>query len=352
MARPLDTLPKAHLHLHFTGAMRHPTLVELAGEYGASLPDALVSEWPPRLSATDERGWFRFQRLYDIARSLVRTEADVRRLLLEAAADERAEGSGWLEIQVDPSGYAARFGGLIPAVELVLDAAAQAAAQAGTGIGVIIAANRTKHPLEARTLARLAARFAGHGVTGFGLSSDERRGAAPEFARAFGIARRAGLLSVPHGGELSGPASVRACLVELAADRIGHGVAAAADPPLLAAIAAAGVTLEVCPASNVALGVAARPADVPLTRLLEAGIPVALGADDPLLFGSRLTAQYQIARHAHGLSDPELAALARMSVHASAAPPQIRARLLAGIDAWLAAPDCGAPPPAPLTRQA
>jgi len=83
--------------------------------------------------------------------------------------------------------------------------------------------------------------------------------------------------------------------------------------------------------------VAASPAQVPLRRLVEAGVPVALGADDPLLFGTRLTAQYEIARHAHGFTDDELAGLARMSVLSSAAPEPARARLLAGIDAWLAA---------------
>jgi adenosine deaminase len=341
MARPLSQLPKAHLHLHFTGGMRHSTLVDLALEHGVHLPEALVDEWPPRLRGTDERGWFRFQRLYDIARSVVRTEANVRRLLAEVAADERDEGSGWLEIQVDPWGYASRFGGLTPTVELILDAAAAASAATGTGIGVIIAANRTRHPLDARTLARLAAAYAGRGVVGFGLSNDERRGDAHDFAPAFRIAARGGLISVPHGGELAGPASVRACLDELHADRIGHGVAAARDRSLQERIAAAGVTLEVCPASNVALGVAATPADVPLRTLLDAGIGVALGADDPLLFGRRLTAQYQIARQAHGLYDDELAELARMSVRGSVAPEEVRARLLAGIDSWLSSP---APP--------
>ena len=90
---------------------------------GCTCPRRCATSWPPQLSGADERGWFRFQRLYDIARSVLRTEADVRRLLRETAQDERAEGSGWLEIQVDPSGYAARFGGLTPTVELVLDAA-------------------------------------------------------------------------------------------------------------------------------------------------------------------------------------------------------------------------------------
>jgi adenosine deaminase len=307
------------------------------------LPEALVEDWPPRLRGTDERGWFRFQRLYDIARSVVRTEADVRRLLREVAEDERDEGSGWLEIQVDPSGYAARFGGLTATVELILDAAAGASAATGVGIGVIIAANRTRHPLDARTLARLAVLHAGRGVTGFGLSNDERRGAAADFAPAFRIAARAGLLSVPHGGELSGPASVRACLDDLHADRIGHGVAAIKDQELTERIVAGGITLEVCPSSNVALGVAATPADVPLRPLLNAGVRVALGADDPLLFGRRLNAQYQIARQAHGLPDTELAELAWMSVTGSVAPADVRARLRTGIDAWLASSEALSP---------
>src|SRR5262252_9147300 len=338
MARPLTRLPKAHLHLHFTGSMRHATLVELAGARGVHLPEALAAAWPPRLSGTDERGWFRCQRLYDIARSVLRRRDDVYRLLAETAADERADGSGWLEIQVDPSGYAGRFGGLTPTVELVLDAAQRAAAATGVGIGVIIAANRTKHPLDARTLARLAAQYAGRGVIGFGLSNDERRGAAADFAPAFRIAGRAGLLLTPHGGELAGPDSVRACLDALGAHRVGHGVAAAVDADLTKRLAAGGITCEVCPSSNVALGVAAGPGDVTLRTLLDAGVPVALGADDPLLFGSRLTAQYEIARYVHGLGDAELAGLAAMSVHGSAAPPATAARLLAGIDAWLAAP--------------
>jgi adenosine deaminase len=338
MSRSLAALPKAHLHLHFTGSMRHATLAELAAGHGIRLPPALTQDWPPQLSATDERGWFRFQRLYDTARSVLRTPADVRRLLTETAQDELTDGSRWLEIQVDPSGYAARFGGITATLELVLDAAAAAGAAAGVGIGVIVAANRTKHPLEARTLARLAVQYAGRGVTGFGLSNDERRGPAHDFAAAFRIAERGGLLLVPHGGELAGPASVTACLDDLRADRIGHGIRATEDPAVVKRLAAEGITCEVCPTSNVALGVAPSPAQVPLRPLVEAGVPVALGADDPLLFGPRLAAQYEIARHAHGFSDAELAALARTSVLSSAAPGPLRTRLLAGIDGWLAAP--------------
>ncbi len=334
--RLLDTLPKAHLHLHFTGSMRHTTVVELALEQGISLPEALVRDWPPELSTTDERGWFRFQRLYDVARSVLGTEAHVRRLVREAAEDDAAEGSRWLEIQVDPSGYSTRFGGISAFTELVIDAARDATERTGVEVALVIAANRTRHPLDARTLARLAAQYAGRGVVGFGLSNDERRGNALSFARAFELAERAGLVATPHGGELLGPESVWACLDALNARRIGHGVRSVEDPELVERLAASGVTLEVCPLSNVALGIYPDTASVPLRALYDAGVAVALGADDPLLFASRLVAQYQAAREVHGFTDGELAELSRMSIRGSAAPDGVRVGLLADVDAWLA----------------
>ncbi|MEU9376735.1 adenosine deaminase [Streptomyces sp. NPDC048255] len=334
-ARDLTLLPKAHLHLHFTGSMRPSTLLELADKYGVRLPDALTAGEPPKLRATDERGWFRFQRLYDAARSCLREPDDIRRLVREAAEEDVRDGSGWLEIQVDPTSYAPLLGGMIPAVEIILDAVDSASRETGLGIRVLIAANRMKHPLDARTLARLAVRYADRGVVGFGLSNDERRGMARDFDRAFAIAREGGLLAAPHGGELTGPASVRDCLDDLHAARIGHGVRAAEDPRLLKRLADRQITCEVCPASNVALGVYERPEDVPLRTLFEAGVPMALGADDPLLFGSRLAAQYEIARTHHGFTDAELAELARQSVRGSAAPEDVQAKLLAGIDHWL-----------------
>jgi adenosine deaminase len=337
MPHDLSALPKAHLHLHLTGAMRHSTMIELARVHRVSLPVALTEEWPPHLSTADERGWFRFQRLYDTARSVLRTPDDLCRLVREIAEDERAEGSRWLELQADPSGFAARYGGITAFTELLLDAAEKAARSADIGIGIIIAANRTRHPMDARVLARLAAQYAKQGVTGFGLSNDERRGPAADFVPAFRIAARAGLLLAPHAGELAGPASVRDSLDLLHADRVGHGVRSVEDPRLVERLAAAGVTCEVCPSSNVSLGVVPDEALVPVRTLVEAGVPVALGADDPLLFGRRLVKQYEIARDVHGFTPAGLAELARMSIRGSAAPPDTQGRLLSAIDAWLAA---------------
>ena len=336
--RQLAALPKAHLHLHFTGSMRHETLLELAERDGIHLPDSLVSEWPPQLSAADEKGWFRFQRLYDVARSVLRTEDDVRRLVREAAEDDVRDGGRWLEIQVDPSGYATHFGGITAFTDLVLDAVADASRTTGLGIAVVVAANRTRHPLDARALARLAAQYSDRGVVGFGLSNDERRGSTADFGPAFAIAERAGLLLVPHGGEMRGPDHIRACLDTLRPGRLGHGVRSVEDPRLLAEVVESGIALEVCPVSNVALGVYSDLTSVPLPDLLEAGATVALGADDPLLFGSQLASQYATMRAAHELTDATLAELARMSFRASRAPSELVATAMADIDAWLTCP--------------
>ncbi len=321
--------------------MRLTTLADLANKYDVRLPAALLESNPLRLPPT-QRGWFRFQRLYDAARACVRSEADMRRIVREAAEDDAAEGSGRLEIQVDPTSYAPFVGGITAAIEIVLDEAAIASAATGTEVGVIVASSRMRHPLEARTLARLAVQYAGvepGQVLGFGLSNDERRGLTSEFQAAFDIARRAGLASVPHGGELLGPDHVEVVLESLTPDRLGHGVRLADDPRLLDIVVNRGIALELCPDSNVSLGVFNEAADVPLRTLMAAGAQIALSADDPLLFGSRLLDQYENARHVHGLADAELAHLAASSIHASRASETTKNRLLAGVDTWLTSPE-------------
>jgi adenosine deaminase len=323
--------------------MRVETVRDMAAGHGMRLPDSLRSGYPPQLSAADERGWFRFQRLYDAARHCVRGEADMRRIVREAALDDGAEGSRWLEIQVDPTSYAPFVGGITPAMEIVLDEARSVNSTADeTGsarVGVLMAASRIRHPLEARTLARLAAQYAvPDGVVGFGLSNDERRGDTPDFAPAFRIAERAGLALVPHAGELLGPESVAETLATLRPDRLGHGVRSTEDPRVLAAIVEAGVALEVCPGSNVSLGVYHEAPEVPLRALVSAGATIALGADDPLLFDSRLLDQYETARTVHGLDDQEIAELARGSFRASRAPREVIDAAMTDIDTWLAAP--------------
>lgn len=339
--RSLDRLPKAHLHLHFTGSLSVPTLTELATARGADLSPVFTDHDPLSVPA-DKRGWFRFQRLYDIARAAVQGEAALRTVVRSAAVADAAEGSRRLELQVDPTSYASSVGGLQPALEIILDEATQASADTGVQLGIIVAASRIRHPYDARTLARLAARYAGHGpgeVCGFGLSNDEWEGETELWDAAFRIARRAGLQGVPHGGELRGPDHVREVVRHLVPRRLGHGVRASEDPRLVDELIEGDVTFEVCPASNVHLGVYPTLSDVPLRTLYEAGAQLALGADDPLLFRSRLVDQYATAREIHGFSDAELADLARASVKASFAGAADRKRWLTEIDDWLRAED-------------
>ncbi|MEO3744607.1 adenosine deaminase [Plantactinospora sp. B5E13] len=321
----LRRLPKANLHLHLTGSMRPSTLAELADRYGLSVPDPL----PPGAV----HGWSAFQSRYDLARATLRTADDLARVVAEAAADTAADGGGWLEIQVDPTTYAARLGGLEPVVEAVL------AGTAGGRTGVVLAASWAGPPDQALRVARLAARYADRGVVGFGLSNDERRGRIADFVPAVRIATGAGLLVVPHGGFYEAAWHVRDCVTLLGAHRVGHGLTAAVDPATLDLLAARAVALEVCPSSYPPFGVTADLAATPLRALLTAGVPVALGTDDPLLFGTGLLDQYLLARDVLGCTDTELAALATGSVDASAAPPAVKATMRAGVAGWLGGMD-------------
>jgi adenosine deaminase len=319
--RDLRELPKAQLHLHLTGAMRPATLTELAGRHGITVPPPL-----PTAAGT----WADFQDRYDASRAALRTPADISRVIAEAATDDAADGCRWLEVQVDPTSYAPVFGGL----EAVLEAVLAGAAAAPIPVGVIVASSWTRPPAHAETLARLAAKYAADGVVGFGLSNDERGGVVADFTPAFRVALDAGLLAAPHSGFYTPAEHVRQCVELLGATRIGHGTSAAADPLVVDLLAKRGVALEICPTSYPPFGVH-ELSTIPLKTFMAAGVPVALSTDDPLLFGVGLTGQYEICRATVGLTDEELASLAASSIQASAAPSDLKTRLLSEVATWL-----------------
>ncbi len=323
-ARDLAALPKGHLHLHLEGAMRPGTLAELAGQQGIDVP-------PIRGFGS----FTAFAGMYDAACRVLRTEADLRRLVREVVEDAARDGVAWVEPALYPVRYEPVHGSVEAAIEITIDELAGAGAALGVGGGLIVAADRTADPSEAVRLARVAASYAGRGVVGFGLANDEADWPPEPFAEAFGIAVDAGLLSAPHGGELAGPASVVGCIDECRADRVMHGVRAVEDPDLVARLADAGTCLDMCPTSNVALGVVATMARHPLPLLLEAGVRCSINADDPLLFGPGILEEYQLCRDDLALDDAVLAGVARASLQASGAPGDVVASGLAGVDAWL-----------------
>jgi len=332
IVRELRTLPKAHLHLHLTGSARLGTIMDLAERYGINLPPVRVDG---EFDQERNRDWSHFQERYDAARRTIRSADDIQRVIREAAEDDAAEGSGWLELQVDPSWYSRHLGGLEEAVEVIVEACRDATRATGIGIGLVLAVSWGASPMWAEGVARIAARYSHRGVVGFGISNDERLGAPNAFVAASYIARDAGLLIVPHAGFYTDHFHVRRCAELLGAHRIGHGITAAANPRTLEILACSQVAMEICPTSYVPLGVLPTLKELPVMAFQRAGIPVALGADDPLIFGTRLVGQYEIMRDIQGFSDHELADLSRQSIRASAAPVEVKRQLLAGIEIWL-----------------
>ena len=327
--RDLTLLPKAHLHVHLEGAMRPSTLAEIAGGYGIPVPP------------TRGYGSFAaFSGLYRAAEAVLRTEDDVRRVVREVVEDAAADGAVWIEPQMYPGRYAQRLGSAGDVLDLIIDQGRTTAARLGIGFGLILSADRNSPPADAEAMALIAGERAGvgpgAGMVGFGLAADEASFPPEPFAKAFAIAREAGLKSVPHAGEHGGPESVRGALDALGAERIAHGVRAIEDADLVARIAAEGICLDVCPTSNLLLSVVPDLASHPLPALLEAGVRCSLNGDDPLLFGPGLLQEYQLVRDQLGLDDAAIATLARCSIEDSGADDDLKARGVAGIEAWLA----------------
>lgn len=324
--RDLTALPKAHLHLHLEGGMRPSTLVELADRYGIPVP--VVSGFG---------SFSAFAGMYVAACEVLQTWDDLARVVREAVEDAAAAGAVWLEPGFYAPHHRERLGSDEEIVECVLDAGRAAGAELGVGFGLMLSADRTRPPSEAVDVARQAVRLADVGVVSFGLANDEALFPPAPFAPAYDVARAGGLLSTPHAGELAGPDSVRDALDLLHADRIQHGVRAVEDPELVRRLADEGTCLDVCPTSNVLLAVVPSLAEHPLPRLLEAGVRCSLGGDDPLLFGPGLGEEYELCRVDLGLSDEQLAGIARSSLEASGAPRDLVASAVGGVDAWLAA---------------
>lgn len=323
--RDLVTLPKAHLHLHLEGSARPATIAELAEREGIALTDLMAFT---NLSE--------FVECYIVAASTITTPADLERICYELLVDEAAQGVRWCEPMIAPQAYVPRFGLLDEVWAIMRAGFDRAARETGIGWGVIVNHLRTS-PIElGEHMAGWAAAHAGDGVVGFGIAGDEQRVGPETFTRAFAIAAEADLLLVPHAGETVGPEGVRGALA-LGAHRLAHGIRSVEDPDLLTLLADSGITCDVCPTSNLKLSVVADLASHPLPRLVEAGVPVSLGTDDQLFFGSLLAAEYAVVRQAFGLSDHELADIARTSARASGAPPTVQDEILTGIDAWAAA---------------
>ena len=252
--------------------------------------------------------------------------------------DEAEEGVVYTEPMIVPHLHADRFG--LQPEEIFLsmrDAFEEASSATGVRVGFMIGIDRSWETERAEEVARFAAERAEEGVVSLGLAGPGRVGHEDHarFAHACRIARYGGLAVVPHAGLLEGADNVRAALTVLGPTRIAHGVRAAEDPALLEELATQGIACDVCPSAEVGLGLFPEASHLPLKEMLRTGVPVTLGADDPLLFGSTVAEEYDLCRRAIGLSDHEIAAIARSSIEAAALPPMLKRRHIEDVDRWL-----------------
>jgi len=329
-------LPKAELHVHHVGSASPRIVSELARRHPGVVPSD-----PEELGRFFEfRDFAHFIEVYLAVVDLVRTPEDVRVLTYEVAR-EMATGQSLRYAELTCTPYTSvrpHEEGVGMPIEAYTEALEDARVAAERDFGLVLRwvydiPGEAGLPAADATLD-FALRHGGDGLVGFGLGGPEIGVPRPQFRPHFEAARAAGLRSVPHAGETTGPGTVWDALQELGAERIGHGTSAAQDPALLAHLAESGVPLEVCPSSNLATRAVARMEEHPLPRFVEAGVTVAIASDDPPMFGTTLNREYEIAADLLGLDEEGVKELARTSVRASFAPDDVRRRLLAEIDAY------------------
>jgi adenosine deaminase len=327
--RDVVALPKANLHVHLENAVRLSTLRDIAARNGAALPGRLFGE---RCAVDNFSDFFVQSRA---ARACLVEAEDFRRVAYEFCEDESVYGVRYAEVTFTAAAHGERVRDWDKPLLAVIEGFAAGEADFGIRCRLVLDHSR-KRPVERawRTLELALDHL--DVVVALGLGGDDTYPAEP-FREVFAAAKAAGLRSVPHAGEAAGPESVRDALTLLHADRIGHGIRALDDPELVRELQDARVPLEVCPASNVALGLVPSLEAHPLPRLMDAGVTVTLNTDIPTMTGVSIAAEYENARTVFGFDDDRLASLAAAGVNASFAPLSLQNTLREGIRTWLRA---------------
>jgi adenosine deaminase len=316
-------LPKAELHVHIEGTATPDLVRRIADRNGLEVPDGVFAA-PDRFAWRD---FLDFLNTYNMVCSVIRTGEDYRDIAYEYLASCARDGAIYVELtaSIDHSriagiGDAEHWEGIAAGID-------DARRDFGIEARILSVAVRNYGVERAIEIAELTAARPHPYVVGFSLAGDEANYPPEPFVEAYRVAERAGLGCTVHAGEWAGAESVRGAL-ELPITRISHGVRAIEDPSLIEELARRKITLEVCPTSNVVLGVFPTYEEHPFPALRAAGIPLTLGSDDPPYFGASVGGEYAVAREHWGLGDAELVAITRNAVEASFAEPELRSKLL------------------------
>lgn len=319
---PIEKIPKAEIHCHIEGAAQPLLVTQQARKYGVDVSEII------RDGRYIWHDFTTFLKAYDVSAGLFRTAEDYALLAEDCLRIMHVQGALYGEFFVSP--VPAFSSGLTR--EAYMEGMEEGAQKAEEKYGIIARFTMTgiRHlgPDMVLEAAKYAAQCNSPRLTGFGMGGDERMYHPKDFASAFHIARDAGLGITNHAGEFGGPESIIATLDHLGATRIGHGVRAIEDAKLIERLARDKIVLEVCPASNIALGVYANFASHPLRRLDEAGVIVTISSDDPPFFATSLADEYQIARDHFGYDDAGLLRLTENALKAAFVDEGTRKQLI------------------------
>jgi aminodeoxyfutalosine deaminase len=286
--------PKIELHVHLEGAVRPPTLLDMARRNDLPLPVDTVEDLNALYEFTD---FAHFIEVWILTTNVMRTADDFRRIVVDYAAEAAGHGAVYLEAIFSPIERVMRGVDWDALFEGYCDGAQQAQEEHGVVVRLTPDAYRGADVEAVEELARRAVSYRDRGVVGLGIGGPEKDQPPQPYAKAFAIARDGGLGAVPHAGEVCGPESIRETVAALGADRIRHGISAIDDPDLLAELEERQIVLDVCPTSNLRTKAVGSLDDHPLPRLIDAGVLCTLNTDDPAMFGTDLGREHEIARH-------------------------------------------------------
>jgi aminodeoxyfutalosine deaminase len=284
--------PKIELHVHLEGTVRPAELLDIATRNGVPLPADDVESLAQLYAFRD---FEHFIELWVMTTSAIRTEADFREIVVAYAREAATHGAVYLEGIFTPAERVLSGTSWDEVFSGFCDGAEQAERETGVIVRLTPDIPRGFELDAAMQTARYSIKYRDRGVVGLGLGGLEAQNPPEPYAPAFRLAKDAGLGSVPHAGEVAGPASIRGALDALQADRLRHGIRAVEDPALLREIADRGVVCDVCPVSNLRT-VAVPSLDAhPLPAMVAAGVQCSISTDDPAMFDTDLSRDYEAA---------------------------------------------------------
>jgi adenosine deaminase len=335
VARLVQAMPKAELHLHLDGCLRPLTAIELAQRHGVDAPrswhemfDALVAPAHPGSQAE-------LLKSFELPLALMQWEDSLARIATELVEDKAADRVRYMEVKWAPAFHRAQGLSLDEIIGVVASSTAAAAERCGVEVRLTVVAIRADDVATNVEVARAAVRHRANGVTGFDLAGFEASHPDPTaHAEAFDVARAGGLGITLHSGELPDDGALVWRALQVRPQRIAHGASAAADPKLVEELIARGITLDLCPTSNVQAGTVATFAEHPLPQLLRAGVSVTINTDDTTISDITLSEEWLACVTELGLTLPELWACNLHALHAAFVDQPTRARLLDEFHTW------------------